>query len=80
MVRRRSTVRFRNGAPAQENNSNIPKLLGSHSGSQVVRISGKISVRRLQDIQHGAKLPTSAASTALPFPADPQMEGYVGEV
>jgi hypothetical protein len=39
MVRRRSTVRFRNGAPVQEANSNGPNLLGSHSGSQVVRIS-----------------------------------------
>jgi hypothetical protein len=30
-------------------------ILGSHSGSQAVRASGKISVSPLQDIQHGAK-------------------------
>jgi hypothetical protein len=43
MVRRRSTVRFCKGTPVQEINSNVLNLLGSHSGSQVVRTSGKIS-------------------------------------
>src|SRR6185437_3418101 len=43
MVRRRSTVRFRKGAPVQEANSNASKILGSHSGSQVGFGSGQPS-------------------------------------
>ena len=48
MVRRRSTVRFRNGAPAQGIISNVLNILGSHSGSQVAPHSGTISVRPLR--------------------------------
>ncbi len=55
MVRRRSTVRFCYGAPLQEGNSNSKKILGSHSGSQVLPVSGKVSVGPLQDIQHGSE-------------------------
>ena len=35
MVRRRSTVRFRNGAPDQDDNSNVSNSGGGHSGGQV---------------------------------------------
>ena len=41
MVRRRSTVRFRNGAPAQSNNSNIRKSPGGHSGGQLDPVPAK---------------------------------------
>jgi hypothetical protein len=44
MVRRRSTVRFRNGAPAQGSNSNILNLLGGHSGGQVDPVPAKAIV------------------------------------
>jgi hypothetical protein len=43
MVRRRSTVRFRKGAPGKDVISNSPKNFGSHSGSQVTQASGKSS-------------------------------------
>jgi hypothetical protein len=67
MVRRRSTVRFRKGAPVQEINSNILNFLGSHSGSQVVRTSGKISASPLQDIQHGGEAADRRGENCLPF-------------
>jgi hypothetical protein len=35
MVRRRSTVRFRNGALDQDDNSNASNSAGGHSGGQV---------------------------------------------
>jgi hypothetical protein len=66
MVRRRSTVRFRKGAPGRKINSNALKILGSHSGSQVARgLAKSQSVRcRTSSTGRGCRL----ARRALPFP------------